>query len=69
MELLFLFPKNLRKKIIINPGISIHLGILLVNKLNQEFLHYFFPELLTKAMDLLSGDHEGTLIVPCPPYI
>jgi hypothetical protein len=24
--------------------------------------------LLTKANLLLSGDHEGTLIVPCPPY-
>jgi hypothetical protein len=26
------------------------------------------PELLTKAMCLLSGDHELTLMVPCPPY-
>jgi hypothetical protein len=24
--------------------------------------------LLTKANLLLSGDQEGTLIVPCPPY-
>jgi len=24
--------------------------------------------LLTKATRVLSGDHEGTLIVPCPPY-
>ena len=23
--------------------------------------------LVTKAIRLLSGDHEGTLIVPCPP--
>jgi hypothetical protein len=22
----------------------------------------------TNAMDLLSGDHDGTLMVPCPPY-
>ena len=29
---------------------------------------HYFPELLTNATDLLSGDHEGTLIVPCPPY-
>ena len=29
---------------------------------------YFF-ELLTKAIRLLSGDHELTLIVPCPPYM
>ena len=27
----------------------------------------YLPELLTKAMLLLSGDQEGTLIVPCPP--
>lgn len=26
--------------------------------------NYFFPELLTNAMDLLSGDQEGTLMVP-----
>jgi hypothetical protein len=25
-------------------------------------------ELLTNAMYRLSGDHEGTLMVPCPPY-
>ena len=25
-------------------------------------------ELLTKATYLPSGDHDGTLIVPCPPY-
>ena len=25
-------------------------------------------ELLTKAMRWLSGDQEGTLMVPCPPY-
>ena len=24
--------------------------------------------LLTKASFVLSGDHDGTLIVPCPPY-
>src|SRR5690606_358699 len=34
-----------------------------------SFLYYWFlPELLTKAMCLLSGDQELTLIVPCPPY-
>ncbi len=40
-----------------------------------NFNHWVFPvtlssnfcELLTNAMCLLSGDHEGTLIVPCPP--
>src|SRR4030095_5088203 len=29
---------------------------------------YFESLLLTNAPRLLSGDHEGTLIVPCPPY-
>jgi hypothetical protein len=29
---------------------------------------YSLPELLTKETCLLSGDQEGTLIVPCPPY-
>lgn len=29
---------------------------------------YFLPELLTNAIDLLSGDQDGTLMVPCPPY-
>jgi hypothetical protein len=24
--------------------------------------------LLTKAIDVLSGDQDGTLMVPCPPY-
>lgn len=27
----------------------------------------YIPVLLIKATRLLSGDHEGTLIVPCPP--
>ena len=34
-------------------------------------LHHFSSvnaELLTKASRLPSGDQEGTLIVPCPPY-
>lgn len=29
---------------------------------------HFTSVLLTKATRLPSGDHEGTLIVPCPPY-
>ena len=29
---------------------------------------YFVSVLLTNAIFLLSGDHDGTLIVPCPPY-
>src|SRR5262245_5240029 len=29
---------------------------------------YLISELLTNAIFLLSGDHDGTLIVPCPPY-
>lgn len=31
-------------------------------------LSYLLTELLTKAICLLSGDHDGTLIVPWPPY-
>lgn len=38
----------------------------------QEMLivifYFVIPELLTNAICLLSGDHDGTLIVPCPPY-
>ena len=30
--------------------------------------YFDISELLTKAIFLLSGDHEGVLIVPCPPY-
>jgi hypothetical protein len=30
-------------------------------------LYSFTSELLTNAMRLLSGDHEGVLIDPCPP--
>ena len=29
---------------------------------------YGIPELLTNARRFPSGDHDGTLIVPCPPY-
>jgi hypothetical protein len=31
-------------------------------------IRYFLSVLLTKAICLLSGDHDGTLIVPWPPY-
>jgi len=34
---------------------------------NERGMVYQFV-LLTKATLLLSGDQEGTLIVPCPPY-
>jgi len=36
--------------------------------LSAFYLDGFMSELLTKAMRLLSGDQEGTLIVPWPPY-
>jgi hypothetical protein len=34
----------------------------------QDYLSGSIPELLTNASRLLSGDQEGTFIVPCPPY-
>ena len=34
---------------------------------NSELIIYF-PVLLTNAILLLSGDYDGVLMVPCPPY-
>ena len=36
--------------------------------LNFASKNHLRSELLTNAIFLLSGDHEGTLIVPWPPY-
>jgi hypothetical protein len=32
-----------------------------------EFSSPLYRVLLTNAIRVLSGDHEGTFIVPCPP--
>ena len=44
------------------------LVVLLVVDFNGYKKHQGSCVLLTKAMRLLSGDHDGTFIVPCPPY-
>lgn len=37
------------------------------NANHGQLLSQFMPVLVTKAILRLSGDHEGTLIVPWPP--
>ena len=44
------------------------LVVLLVVDFSGYKKHQGSCVLLTKAMRLLSGDHDGTFIVPCPPY-
>ena len=47
--------------------LGLHVVTALSYQATTKFYSRFTSRYETKAMDLLSGDHEGTLMVPCPP--